>query len=204
MGCALPPQRELEDVEPGIVRSGWQHEACSKVERRHRRELFSHTPAQVRALVRSHCGGGAGAVLSVAPTSRETTLSPHLFSVILLRHPRQTLPLCAHWCRCGRLSRISWPSSRRVCTCRDLNRREHALQSVLARNLQGTFSHQFHGASRGTCRLPMSMTEEGWRSPWTGCPREEGPNWPSTRRWCVHCTMMALHDDKLPSVMGLH
>ena len=30
---ARPPFREPEDVEPGTVRRGWQHEACSRVER---------------------------------------------------------------------------------------------------------------------------------------------------------------------------
>ena len=48
---ARPPHREPEDVEPGTVRRGWQHEACSRVESRHRRDLFSHTPAQVRVEV---------------------------------------------------------------------------------------------------------------------------------------------------------
>ena len=90
---------------------------CSRVEQRHRRELFSHTPKQVRALVRSQGGGGAGAVLSVAPRSRETTLSSHLFRVILLRRLRQALrhhrAACAH---AGMLSR-----------------RGNTLESVLAR-----------------------------------------------------------------------
>ena len=116
---ARPPHREPEDVEPGTVRSGWQHEACSRVERRHRRELFSHTPAQVRALVRSQGGGGAGAVLSVAPTSRETTLSPHLFRVILPPTPPPGTPFVCTLVPMWLFTRFSWPSSRRVCTCRD-------------------------------------------------------------------------------------
>ena len=49
--------RELEDVEPGTVCRGWQHEAFSRVERRHREELREQ--AQVKVLVRSdgvvHC-----------------------------------------------------------------------------------------------------------------------------------------------------
>ena len=73
----------------------WNQALCDAVgSMRHAPELrgvtggnFSHTQG----------GGGAGAVLSVAPTSRET-LSPHLFRVILLRRLRQALPLCARWC----------------------------------------------------------------------------------------------------------
>ena len=203
---ARPPHREPEDVEPGTVRSGWQHEACSRVERRHRRELFSHTPAQVRALVRSQGGGGAGAVLSVAPTSRETTLSPHLFRVILLRRLRQALPLCARWCRCGRLL-DSHGHHRAACAHAGMLSRRGTLLRVFWRESAEKPEDAFAPISwcvTWTCRLLMSMMEEGWRSSWTGCPCEEGPNWPSTRRWCVHCTVMALHDDKLPSVMGLH
>ena len=125
-----PPHRELEDVEPGTVRRGWQHEACSRVERRHRR-TFSHTPAQVRALIRSQ--GGGGTVLSVAPTSRETTLPPHLFRAIFLRRLRQALPLCARWCRCGRLL-DSQGHHRAACAHAGvLSRRGYILESVLAR-----------------------------------------------------------------------
>ena len=177
---------------------------CSRVERRHRRELFSHTPAQVWALVWSQGGGGAGAVLSVAPTSRETTLSPHLFRVILLRRLRQALPLCARWCRCGRLL-DSHGHHRAACAHAGmLSRRGYALESVLARICREARGRvRTNLMVRDTDVPAPTMMEEGWRS-WTGCPCEEGPNWPSTRRWCVHCTVMALHDDKLPSVMGLH
>ena len=194
-------------TNPGTVRSGWQHEACSRAERRHRRELFSHTPAQVRAFVWSQGGGGAGAVLSVAQTSRETTLPPHLFRVILFRRLLQTLPLCARWCRCGRLL-DSHGHHRAACAHAGmLSRRGYALENVVARicrEARGSVRTNLMVCVTWTCRLPTSMMEEGWRSSWTGCPCEEGPNWPSTRRWCVHCTVMALHDDKLPSVMGLH
>ena len=39
--------------------------------------------------------------LTVAPTSRETTIPSHLFRVILLRRLRQALPLSVRNCRCG-------------------------------------------------------------------------------------------------------
>ena len=68
------PLMEPEDAEPGTVRRRWQHETCSRAERQFREELFAQAPAQVKALVRSQGGVGAGAALSVPPTSQETTL----------------------------------------------------------------------------------------------------------------------------------
>ena len=99
----------------------WHQALCDVVgSMRHVPELrgvtrgnFSHTPAQVRALIKSQGGEGAGAVLSVAPTNRETTLSPHLSRVILLRRLRQAPFVCTlvpMW----PFSRFSWPSSPRV------------------------------------------------------------------------------------------
>ena len=185
---ARPPHREPEDVD----------EACSRVERRHRRDLFSHTLAQVRALIRSQGGGGAGAVLSVAPTSRETTLPPHLFRVILLRRLRQALPLCARWCRCG--------SSRRVCTCRGAQSEGVYFGECSCENLQRSPGTRSHQSMVRDMDVPAPDVHDGRRLEVVVdlLQLRGGPNWPSTRQWCVHCTVMALHDDKLPSAMGLH
>ena len=92
---------ESEDTEPGTVRRGWQHEACSRVERQFREDLFAHALAQVKALVRSQGGVGAGAALSVPPISRETTLPSHLPKLFCC-DASVKLFLCAGWCRCGR------------------------------------------------------------------------------------------------------
>ena len=94
-------------------------------------------------------------------------------------------------------TRFSWPSFRRVCT--DSQSEGACSSECSGENLQGRFRTNFMVRDMD---VPAPNVHDG--SSWTGCPCEEGPNWPSTRRWCVHCTVMALHDDKLPSVMGLH
>ena len=130
---ARPPLREPEDVEKGTVRRGWQHEACFRAERHFREELFEQASAQVKALVRSQGGAGAGAALSVAPTHNETTLPSHLFRVILLRRLRQALLLCAFWCRCGRLLDACGHHGAACSHAGVLNRSGFALENILAR-----------------------------------------------------------------------
>ena len=122
-----------EDAEPRTVRRGWQHKACSCVERQFREELFAHAPAQVKALVRSQGGVGAGAALTVPSPSRETTLPSHLIRVILLKHLRQALPLCARWCRCGRQIDAFGHHLAACAQAGVLNRRGFAVESILAR-----------------------------------------------------------------------
>ena len=58
---ARPLPREPDELEPGCVRQGWQHEASPRVEQQFRQELFSRVPAQVQALIRSQGGPGGGA-----------------------------------------------------------------------------------------------------------------------------------------------
>ena len=196
---ARPPHRELEDVEPGTVRRGWQHEACSSWQASPEGTFFTHPSAgtgtrQVARWRRGWSGSvrgtnksGNDAVSSFVQGDSPPTPPPSTPSVGTL------VPMWP-------FTRFSWPSSRRVCTCSMLLRmfwRESAEKP-------GDAFAPISWCVTWMCRLLMSMTEEGWRSSWTGCPCEEGPNWPSTRRWCVHCTVMALHDDKLPSAMGLH
>ena len=88
---------------------------------------------QVRALVRSQGGPGAGAALTAVPTGRETTIPSHLFRVILLRRLRQQLPFTGRACRCGRLL-DAFGHHRAACARTGvLGRRGFALESAAAR-----------------------------------------------------------------------
>ena len=96
LACGVRPvPREPEDLEPGVVRRGWQHAAASAVELHAREELFSQVSDQVKALARSQGRPGAGAPFTAIPS--------HLFRVLLLRRLRQPLPFTGRACRCGRL-----------------------------------------------------------------------------------------------------
>ena len=89
---ARPPPREAEDLEPGAQRPGWQHEASSRVERRHRSViLFPHLTEADKALTRSQSGTGAGVALTTTPSKLHTRIKPQLFRVLLFRRLR--LPL---------------------------------------------------------------------------------------------------------------
>ena len=81
-------------------------------------------------MIRSQAGPGAAATLSVAPTSRETTIPSHLFRVVLLRRLRLALPVTVHSCQpldpCGH--------HRAACAQAGvLGRRGFALESIMAR-----------------------------------------------------------------------
>ena len=103
MAGERPPAREPDETDPGSQRSGWQHEAVSRVERAFRDTvLFPQLSEQARALVRSQGGPIAGSALAATPTCLLTRIESHLFRVVLLRRLRQPLPLSAHNCRCGR------------------------------------------------------------------------------------------------------
>ena len=120
---ARPPPREPEDVEPGGVRRGWQHSAASEVEKCARDEWFMRATDQVRALVRSQGGPGAGAALTAVPTGRETTIPSHLFRVILTGRA----------CRCGRLLDAFGHHHAACARTGVLGRRGFALESAAAR-----------------------------------------------------------------------
>ena len=96
-----PEDREPEDYEPGGIRSGWQHEAASRVEQQFREGLFEHMAVPRKALVRSQGGPGAGLPFTTCPTNFLTTFTPQLFRVLLLRRLGLPLPLTARFCRCG-------------------------------------------------------------------------------------------------------
>ena len=110
-----------------------QHEASSWVEQHFRASLFTRVPEQVWALVRSQAGFAAGAALTVAPTSRETTIPSHLFRVILLRRLRQALPLSVRNCRRGHPLDFSGHHRSTCARAGMLGRRGYALESVAAR-----------------------------------------------------------------------
>ena len=130
---ARPEAREPDLYEPGTVRQGWQHEASSRVEQHFRASLFTRVSEQVQALVRSQAGAGAGSALTVAPTSRETTIPSHLFRVILLRRLRLALPLSMRNCRCGQPLDSSGHHRAACARAGMLGRRGFTLESVAAR-----------------------------------------------------------------------
>ena len=72
---ARPETQPPDEVEPGGVRPGWQHEAASRTEEHFREVLFDTISDRDRALIRSQAGPGAGVALRVAPTSRLTSIA---------------------------------------------------------------------------------------------------------------------------------
>ena len=131
---ARPPPREAEDLEPGAQRRGWQHEASSRVERRHRSViLFPQLTEADKALTRSQSGTGAGVALTTTPSNLLTRIEPQLFRVLLLRRLRLPLPLSRRFCRCGRLL-DSLGHHRAACSrVGVLGRRGFALESAVAK-----------------------------------------------------------------------
>ena len=112
-----PVPREPEDLEPGVVRRGWQHAAASAVELHAREELFSRVSHQVKALARSPGRPGAGAPFTATPSCPETTIPSHLFRVLLLRRLRQPLPFTGRALPMWPSPRRFWPPSCCMCSC---------------------------------------------------------------------------------------
>ena len=129
-----PPDREPEEFEPGTVMRGWQHEAASRVERRHRdEELFPGMNDASRALIRSQAGPGAGMALSTSPLCLHTRFDSQVFRVILLRRLQLPLPLTARNCRCGHHLDVFGHHRAACARAGVLSRRGHALESAIAR-----------------------------------------------------------------------
>ena len=98
---ARPPPPPLDD--PGGWRTGWQHEAASRVERHFRdTSLMPRLNDTEKGLLRSQSGPLSGAALTTAPTCFHTRIEPHLFRLLLLRRLRLPLPPCVPVCRYGR------------------------------------------------------------------------------------------------------
>ena len=126
--------RDAVEMELGTVRRGWQHEAVSRVERRHRREtILPFLDASGQALLRSQSGPASGAALAAAPSNYSTRINADLFRVLLLRRLRLPLPPVSRTCRCGHLL-DSFGHHRAACSRAGvLGRRGFALESAVAR-----------------------------------------------------------------------
>ena len=74
-----------EEYDPGCAKRGWQHEASSRVERRHREFFLSRLSENEQASLRSQSGPLAGAALMATLSHDATRIDPHLFRVFLLR-----------------------------------------------------------------------------------------------------------------------
>ena len=93
---ARPPLPD--EFDPGSWRTGWQHEAASRVDRSFR--AFAMMPVMTdseKALLRSQSGPFSGAALSATPSSFPLRIAPGLFRVLLLRRLRLPSPShCSH------------------------------------------------------------------------------------------------------------
>ena len=76
LAAFLRPPLDLEDFK-----TGWQHEASSRIEQ----TLFRVIAEPERAMLRSQGGSGAGAALQTCSTCPPTRIDPALFRVLLLR-----------------------------------------------------------------------------------------------------------------------
>ena len=123
-----------DEFEPGSWRTGWQHEAASRVERHHREHtLMPVLSDSEKALLRSQSGPFSGAALSATPSSFPTRIPPHLFRVLLLRRLRLPLPPTVRTCRCGR-QLDSFGHHRAACAQSGLlARRGFAVENAVAR-----------------------------------------------------------------------
>ena len=128
-----PPRRDIEEYDPGCAKRGWQHEASSRVERRHREFFLSRLSENEQATLRSQSGPLAGAALMATPSHDATRIDPHLFRVLLLRRLHLPLPFVSRTCRCGR-PLDSFGHHRAACSRAGvLGRRGFAVESIGAR-----------------------------------------------------------------------
>ena len=134
---ARPPPREADDYELGAQRSGWQHEASSRMELQFRElQMMPSLSEGDRALVRSQSGSTAGVAFSTMPCTPLTRLEPQLFRVLLLRPLRLPLPFSRRFCRCGRLLDALGHHRAACARAEMLGRRGFALESAAARICQ--------------------------------------------------------------------
>ena len=192
---ARPGRREPEEYEPGTVRRGWQHAAALVVEERAREAMFTRVSDQVKALVRSQGGPGAGAPFTATPSCRETTIPSHLFRVLVLRRLRQQLPLTGQACRCGRLL-DAFGHHRAACPrARVLSRRGFSLESAAARICREAGGRVRTNAFVRDLDVPMANAGDGRRLEVVvdGLPLFGG------RQLAVDTTLVcALHEDGRP------
>ena len=120
-------------VAEGARQETQPHEAASRTEEHFKEVLFDTMSDRDQALIRSQAGPGAGVALRVAPTSRLTSIQPHLFRVILLRRLRLPLSLSVRSCRCGRAIDIVGYHRAARARAGVLGRRGFASESAVAR-----------------------------------------------------------------------
>ena len=123
-----------DEFDPGSWRTGWQHEAASRVDRSFRDfAMMSVMTDSEKALLRSQSGPFSGAALSATPSSFPLRIAPGLFRVLLLRRLRLPLPPTARTCRCGR-ELDSFGHHRAACAQSGLlARRGFAVENAVAR-----------------------------------------------------------------------
>ena len=188
---ARPPPPNPEDFEQGF-RTGWQHEASSRVERSHRdTQLFPRMGEASRALIRSQAGPGAGLAFSTCPTCRVTALESNVFRMILLRRLQMPLPLTVRTCRCGRPldayghHRAQW--------------RTWQPASVVKREVE---SQPTHSCEIWTSICHKEVVAGDWKLSSTGCLCWEAPSWRWTQHSSAHSMVMAPPEDELLTKMG--
>ena len=103
--------REPEDFEPRAQRRGLQHEASSRMEKRHRNVAMC--PRLAGADKQSQSGTGPGVALTTTPTNLHSRIDPQLFRVLLLR--RLPLPFSRRFCRCVFLTPFGTIAQTAVC-----------------------------------------------------------------------------------------
>ena len=187
-----PRALQPDEMEPGIARGGWQHEAASRVERHFRQEvLFERMGSRDQAILRSQGGSGAGLALTVSPTTLMTKIPPHLFRTILLRRLCLPLPFSRNMCRCGRP--IDSFGHRASCTRTGaLGWRGFALESVAARVCR-------EAGARGPGSRFVSPSSRRQLQIGSGRPFSVGPSWPWTRLWCVLYIAMVRRTQQQPT-----
>ena len=211
---ARPETQPPDEFEPGGVRPGWQHEAASRTEEHFREVLFDTISDRDRALIRSQAGPGAGVALRVAPTSRLTSIQPHLFRVVLLRRLRLPLPLSVRSCRCGRAIDIFGHHRAACARAGVLGRRGFALESAVARICReaggrvatNTFMRDMDLAVPATDNRRLEVVVDGlplWHDPRV-CDALRRFSTPWSRRawWCCSRDSAQAEGTTLPRIGG--
>ena len=169
---ARPETQPPDEFEPGGVRRGWQHEAASQTEEHFREVLFDTVSDRDRALIRSQAGPGAGVALRVAPTSRLTSIQPHLFRVVLFRRLRLPLSLPVRICK-------SLANHCATCGRAGVLGRGFVLESAVTRICRAG-------------RRCLPRTTDVWKLLLTVFLFSEGPSSQLTRFSCVRCIATVL------------
>ena len=161
---ARPARREPEDHEPGTVRRGWQHVAASVVEERAREAMFTRVSDQVKAIIRSQGGPGAGALLH---SNANLQGNDHPFPPVSSSLASQTSSAASPRGSCMPMwpsPRLLWPPSCCMSSCWG-SRRGFSLESAAARICReagGSREDERGGGQVSSGRpYPQTRLEEG-------------------------------------------